>query len=128
MLCPAHGLNRARLRKEVKQALLAGRMAIVSPFCGTMRRCTRNLAAVRNRFVAALSSVVIVPHAAPGSSTERLARDLIEAGMVVLTVDDPSNNNLFTIGAQRLEWSTLQPGFRFPRSDKSGANRALRQL
>lgn len=125
VLCPAHALNRVRLRADIKQAVMAGRLALVSPFNKSKRRCSRSLATHRNHFVADLSTVVIIPHAASGSSTEALARQLIGQKKTVLTIDDPSNCNLFGIGAQPVEWSTLQPGFRYSHHDKPGTGPAV---
>ena len=51
----------------------------------TAKRVTAELAAERNRFVAAISDEVLVPFAAPGSKTEALALGLLASGKPVYT-------------------------------------------
>ncbi len=110
VLCPARGLGVMRLPRMFADLIREGRMTIVSPFSGDVRRATQRLAAIRNRFVAALSTAVIVPHAAHGSGTEAITRDLLALARPVYTCDDPANNCLLDLGAHRLEDSTMQPG------------------
>ena len=54
----------------------------------TAKRVTAQLAAERNRFVAAISDEVLIPFAAPGSKTEALALDLLASGKPVYTFGD----------------------------------------
>jgi hypothetical protein len=48
----------------------------------TAKRVTAELAAERNRFVAAISDEVLIPFAAPGSRTEALALNLLAVAAV----------------------------------------------
>ena len=54
----------------------------------TAKRVTAELAAERNRFVAAIADEVLIPFAAPGSKTEALALDLLASGKPVYTFSD----------------------------------------
>ncbi len=111
ILCPAKNIDRMHPRGLTGSLLRAGRLVVLSPFHGNVRRCTRALAAARNRFVGSLAAAVIIPHAARGSDTERITRELLEHAIPVFTFDDPANASILALGAQRLEHSTLSPGF-----------------
>jgi hypothetical protein len=77
VLCPARGLP-TRLAPELRPALAAGRLLVVTPFAANVRRATRALAARRNLFVAALATEVWIAHVAPGGLMEALARRVAE--------------------------------------------------
>ena len=110
VFCPARGIDRLRPLRQHAELIEAGRMTIVSPFAGEVRRCTEKLAGIRNRFVAALASSIIIPHAARGSETDAIARELLALSLPVYTLEDSSNSSLLALGAQPLERSTIQPG------------------
>lgn len=71
VLCPARGLEGMRLGTDLKKTLEAGRLLLVSPFGVGVRRAER-----RNRLVVGLASRVLVIHAAPGSATKWLVREV----------------------------------------------------
>ena len=52
------------------------------------KRVTAELAAERNRFVAAIADEILIPYAAPGSKTEALAIELLASGKRVYTFND----------------------------------------
>jgi len=113
VLCPARGLERMRLSATMRTMLGEGRMAIVSPFAPDIRRSSIALAQARNRFVGSLSTEVLVAHAAPGSSTEQFAREMLSKSKSVLTIADPSNSNLLSLGVKVLDpsaWSGSRTG------------------
>lgn len=101
VVCPARSIENMRIPQEWRPAIRTGRLLILSSFNRTHRRATAALAAQRNDLLAVLATDVFIPYAAPGGRTEALARKLSAAGKPVVTVDSPSNANLFTLGARR---------------------------
>uniref|UniRef100_UPI00321FF26E hypothetical protein n=1 Tax=Thermogutta sp. TaxID=1962930 RepID=UPI00321FF26E len=102
VICPARGLERIRLAREVKEGVQAGRVLLVSMFGPGHRRARAELADQRNRLVAALAARVFVSHAAPGGKTEALCREIIGLGKPLFTIDAPENTNLLALGAKAL--------------------------
>ena len=96
---PARSIHGMHLKPELEPAFKAGRLLIVSPFEAKHKRITAMLAEERNRFVAALADRILMAHAAPGSRTLALFQDLTAQGKTVHTIDDPTNLNLFDLGA-----------------------------
>jgi predicted Rossmann fold nucleotide-binding protein DprA/Smf involved in DNA uptake len=88
VIVQAHKLSTSRLAKEWQKAIAAKRLLLLSPFGDKDKRVTSELAAERNRFVAAISDEVLVPYAAPGSRTEALAFDLLKSGKQVYTFSE----------------------------------------
>jgi predicted Rossmann fold nucleotide-binding protein DprA/Smf involved in DNA uptake len=88
VLCPARGLARLRIRPGWQEPLRQGRMVVLSPFPGTVRRSTATLAHERNRCVAALADEVLVPYAAAESKTECLVHDIIRWRKPLVMFDD----------------------------------------
>ena len=82
IVCPARGMYKS-VPAELRQPLADGRLLLLSPFDAAERRVTAELAAYRNRFVAALAERVLFVHAAPGGRTEALAREVIRWGKPV---------------------------------------------
>lgn len=97
VVCPARGMPQ-KLEKKFKKPLEEGRLLLLSPFNDGERRITADLAASRNRFVAALAERVLFIHAVPGGQTERLAREVIGWGKPVYTLADAANSNLVEMG------------------------------
>jgi len=98
---PARSIQGMHLKPELQPAFEAGRLLILSPFEPKHKRITAVLAEQRNRVVGALADRVFVAHAAPGSKTLALCRELRALGKPVVTVDDPANEPLLQT-AQRL--------------------------
>jgi predicted Rossmann fold nucleotide-binding protein DprA/Smf involved in DNA uptake len=88
VIVQAHKLSISRLAKEWQKAIAAKRLLLLSPFGDKDKRVTSEIAAERNRFVAAISDEVLVPYAAPGSRTEALAFDLLKSGKQVYTFSE----------------------------------------
>jgi len=65
-----------RQRPEWKKPLADRRLLVLSPFPKSERRVTKELAAERNRLVAALADEVVFAHVTPGGHLEQL-RDLV---------------------------------------------------
>ena len=63
-----------RVPTEWKKPLVEGRMLALSPFPASDRRPTKDLAAERNRFVAALADEALFVHVTPGGQPDELRR------------------------------------------------------
>jgi hypothetical protein len=77
LICPGRRILRGRIPSAWRVPVAEGRLALASLFEPRCRRVTRALAFERNRFVAALSDILLVPYAAPGGSAERLVRQAL---------------------------------------------------
>lgn len=75
-----------RRRSEIDATGRRSETAATVP--NTAKRVTAELAAERNRFVAAISDELLIPFAAPGSKTEALALDLLASAKPVYTFSD----------------------------------------
>ncbi len=102
--CLARGLLQRLPDKlaDSQRAVDEGRLLVVSPFAATVKRITREQARVRNRLVAEMSDVLVVPYAAPSSSMEALSRETLAAGGAVFTVEHAANADLLALGAAPL--------------------------
>jgi len=100
IVCPARDISSMRVPPEWKAPLAAGRLLILSPFGERDRRVTADLAAARNEFVAAVADRVLIAYAAAGSKTEAFARQVLERGKPLLTLDGQENGNLVALGAR----------------------------
>lgn len=101
---PARSIAGMRLRPELVPVFEAGRLLVLSPFAEGEKRMSLAHAEVRNRFVASLADRIFVPHAAEGSRTLSLCRELAEAGKAMMTIDDPANEQLLQLpGVARFE-------------------------
>jgi predicted Rossmann fold nucleotide-binding protein DprA/Smf involved in DNA uptake len=99
VVCLAKGLGRARLSAAWRESLKAGRLLVISPFADNVRRVTSAQAQIRNEFVAALASVVLIPHAAPGGRAEAVARLVLRRGQPLFTFEDDGDSSLIRLGA-----------------------------
>ncbi len=88
---------------KFRKPLAAGRLLLLSPFEEAERRVTAELAAIRNRFIAALAHRVLFVHAAPGGRTEALAREVIGWGKPVYALEHAANSNVSALGAAPLQ-------------------------
>ena len=100
LVCPARALEGMRLPAAWRAPLAAGRLAFLSPFTGRQRRADADMAAFRNRCVAALAERVFVVYAAPGSKTEALCREVVAWGKPLDTFDGSHTANLRALGAR----------------------------
>jgi hypothetical protein len=94
---PARSIVGMHLKPALQPAFAAGRLLILSPFEPKHKRVTAALADARNRFVGALADRVFVAHAAPGSRTVTLCKELRALGKTLYTVDDPANGPLLAV-------------------------------
>jgi hypothetical protein len=63
-----------RLPSELKKPLADGRLLVLSPFASSGRRASKELAAQRNRFVAALADEIIFAYIAPSGYLDELSQ------------------------------------------------------
>jgi len=80
IICPARSLTNMRIPREWKQAIEQNRLLLVSPFTGSQKRATAELARERNWFVAALADRVCFIHTTPGGTLAALAAELRTRG------------------------------------------------
>ena len=85
IICPARSLEGMRLPSDYKKPLDQGRLLLLSPFSGKLRRATVQTSLYRNRFAAALADRFFVPYAAPTSKTEQVCRALLVSRKRVYT-------------------------------------------
>ncbi len=81
IVCPARSLRKMRIPAEWQPALESGRLLIVSRFEQSPRRADSGTARRRNELVAALSDEVLIVHAEPCGSIERISQ-LVDQGNV----------------------------------------------
>ena len=102
IICPARSLDHMRLPALWKAPLAEGRLLLLSPSGEQARRPTAELARVRNELVAAIADQVFIAYADPGSKTEVFARQVLEWGKPVATLDSRENANLVAMGVKPL--------------------------
>jgi len=94
---------------DCRAAVAEGRLLIISPFKENITRVTAKTAQLRNRFIADFANALFIPHAAPGSRIETLARELLAEGKTVYTFDHPENAALLDLGAKDIAVLDLTP-------------------
>lgn len=100
ILCAAKGLPGLRMGKAARWAVGDGRLLAISPFDDSVRRTTAAQAVERNNLVAALSDVVLVPHASPGGKTWITVETALARRQTVCTLEDEENADLVQQGAR----------------------------
>lgn len=85
IICPARSLTNMRIACEWQRAVEKGRLLLVSPFAGTQKRATAELAQERNKFVATVADRVCFIYTTPGGTLESLANELRDAGKPILS-------------------------------------------
>jgi predicted Rossmann fold nucleotide-binding protein DprA/Smf involved in DNA uptake len=124
IICPARGVEGMRLSVELKAALSAGRLLLLSPLPDKQRRADEDSARFRNEFVAALADRALIAYAAPGGDTEQLARRIVGWGKPLLTLESEWNAGLVALGALSIEARKLTlEGYRVDR-DKGASREA----
>ncbi len=103
IVCPARSIENMRIRKEHRQALDEGKLLFLSPFSKDQRRPTVKTSTSRNLLVAALSDVVFVAHAGPGSKTEEFCQEILSWQKPIYTFESDYNNNLIELGVQSMD-------------------------
>ena len=108
--CLARGMLKV-IPTYLKGAVDSGRLALVTPFPERVRHVTARTAMARNHVVADMASVVLVPHAAPGSKMEGLCHAILSSGKPLYTFDHPANAALIQAGAKvtksDMDWNKI---------------------
>ena len=65
-----------RIAPDCRTAFDAGRVLYLSPFAKESKRVTKEFAACRNEFVAALADEAYIPYVSPSGQTARIAEML----------------------------------------------------
>jgi predicted Rossmann fold nucleotide-binding protein DprA/Smf involved in DNA uptake len=99
VICPARSIDSMRIQDEWTQAFDAGRLLFLSNCAAPQRRMTQELAMRRNAMIAAISRTLLIPHAARGSKTLDLCRNLLHQGRALETFDDRANTDILNLGA-----------------------------
>lgn len=114
IVCPARGIERMRLVKEWKAALLQGRLLLLSPFADSPRRATTARAGFRNECVAALADILLVAYATPGGRVERLCHTVRGWGKPLLALAHEENMGLLALGAKPVRPDHIRTGEALP--------------
>jgi len=108
IMSPAKGLSRPRLSPTQRAAIEEKRLTLVSIFPETITRTTKTQSQSRNDFILALANSVLIPHASPGGNAELTARQAIDRGQALFTINDPENDALIQLGALPYKIETMQ--------------------
>jgi len=100
IFCPARGIKNMRFRKSLKTNIEKGRVLVLSPFEGKIRRPTTQISRHRNQFVGALAAAVFISYAEPGGKTEEFCKQILRAGKPVYTFENFHNNPISAIGGK----------------------------
>jgi len=103
VLCAAKGLPGLRMGQAARQAAAGRRLLAISSFDDKVRRTTAAQAVQRNDLVAALSEIILVPHAAPGGKTWTTVEAALTRGQMVCTLEDDENMSLVQQGTRSVE-------------------------
>ena len=107
VVCPARSVTNMRVPKTWRKASAEGRLLILSPFAPKHGRISALLAEKRNIFVSLLADQFFVPYAAPGSKTEQLCQDLLNAGKKVYTFESEKESVTVKAGAMPISLDRL---------------------
>ncbi len=107
----ARGLPK-RIPKEFKQPIDEGRMVLVSPFDGKVKRATEEIALKRNLIIAEMAERVFVAYAAPGSKTEALCQTISKWKKPRFTFQSEHTQNLINMGFTAIDPKTGIKGAR----------------
>ena len=99
VLCPARGIEKIRLGKDLKADIDKGKVLVLSPFEGKIKRPTAQISKRRNQFVGALSAAVFVSYAEPHGKTEELCNQVLRTNKPVYTFEDGYNKAIIERGA-----------------------------
>jgi predicted Rossmann fold nucleotide-binding protein DprA/Smf involved in DNA uptake len=99
VICPARSIQNMRLGKNLKADIEKGRVHVLSPFEGKVKRPTAQTSERRNQFVGALSAAVFVAYAEPGGKTEGFCKEILNAGKSLYTFESTHNGAIVEKGA-----------------------------
>lgn len=90
------------LSPELRDARVAGRLVLLSPFSGTVRRTSSQAAMRRDAYLARVSSRLLAWHATPGGRLEALCAQARAEGKPVYAPASERNRHLLALGARPL--------------------------
>lgn len=122
VLCAAKGLPGLRMGQAARKALADGRLLVISPFDDKVRRTTATQAVQRNDVVAALSEIVLVPHATPSGKTWATVHVALGRRQPVFTFVGDASGGLMDVGARPFDELDVVAW-----SDRTGANTSMAQ-
>jgi predicted Rossmann fold nucleotide-binding protein DprA/Smf involved in DNA uptake len=88
IVCLARAMEKIRIPADWRGALDTGRLLLLSPFEKRPRRPTTESSHQRNELVAALSDAVLLVHAEPGGSIERISEAVQRWNVPKIQIDD----------------------------------------
>jgi len=107
VFCPARSIENMRLRKELKEPINDGRLLLLSPFEGKVRRPTIQISEQRNRFVSAMATSIFVTHAERDGKIEAFCREILAAGKPLYTFESDYNRGIIGMGAKPVNPQSL---------------------
>jgi predicted Rossmann fold nucleotide-binding protein DprA/Smf involved in DNA uptake len=107
VLCPARSIQNMRLAKDLKANIEKGRVLVLSPFEGQVKRPTAQISERRNQFVGALSEAVFVAYAEPGGKTEDFCKVILSSGKPLYTFESQYNKTIIDAGAKPADTEVL---------------------
>jgi predicted Rossmann fold nucleotide-binding protein DprA/Smf involved in DNA uptake len=107
VLCPARSIHNMRLAKDLKANIEKGRVLVLSPFEGQVKRPTAQISERRNQFVGALSEAVFVAYAEPGGKTEDFCKVILSSGKPLYTFESQYNKTIIDAGAKPADTEVL---------------------
>lgn len=81
---------------------------LAQEFRDQLTRTNKQQSQARNEFITALATSVLIPHASPGGNAESIARQTIERGQPMFTIQAPENEELIQRGAQPYICSAIE--------------------
>ena len=102
-----------RLSALWRASVDAGRLLLVSPFDENITTVTKARAKTRNEFVAALADVITIPFVSSGGKSEAVAKQVLQPGQTLFTVDDKENASLLELGAWPYNLAKIRQDLRF---------------
>ena len=107
VICPARSIHNMRLSRDLKVKVGKGRVLVLSPFEGQVKRPTAQISERRNQFVGTLAEAVFVSYAEPGGKTEAYCRRMLSSGKTLYTFESQYNQTVVDIGAKPVDTKML---------------------
>ncbi len=99
VICPARSIEIMRLGKNIKGHIDKGKVLVLSPFKGKIKRPTAQISERRNRFVGALASAVFVSYAEPHGKTAEFCDQVLRSPKPLYTFENRYSKAMIERGA-----------------------------
>lgn len=129
VFCHARSLP-ARIPEGFKKPIADGRLLLLSPFGETQSHATRKTSRLRNRLVAALGDIVVIPYASPSGMTEAIFQEVAGSGKPVFTFQGECGSTLRVVDDKAMLLTgaaTILQGLSSVRSAKSAKSKHTTQ-